>query len=105
MTPPMQIRTWKSGSTAGLPRINLPATSDCSELDHLHEPQQVGDGDSMKSIAIIGAGGCARELAWLIEDISAATSDEASRYTLVGFLVSDANRLGPYDSPTLGDFT
>ena len=59
----------------------------------------------MKSIAIIGAGGCARELAWLIEDISADASDEASRYTPVGFLVSDTNRLGPYDSPILGDFS
>lgn len=59
----------------------------------------------MKSIAIIGAGGCGRELAWLIEDISAATSDEASRYMPVGFLVSDTNRLGPYDSPILGDFS
>jgi sugar O-acyltransferase (sialic acid O-acetyltransferase NeuD family) len=59
----------------------------------------------MKRIAIIGAGGCARELAWLLEDISAATNEEASRYTTVGFLVSDANRIGPYDSPILGDFT
>ena len=59
----------------------------------------------MKRIAIIGAGGFAREVAWLLEDISAATSEEASRYTPVGFLVSDASRIGPYDSPILGDFS
>ena len=59
----------------------------------------------MKRIAIIGAGGCARELAWLLEDISTETNEEASRYTTVGFLVSDASRIGPYDSPVLGDFT
>jgi sugar O-acyltransferase (sialic acid O-acetyltransferase NeuD family) len=59
----------------------------------------------MKRIAIIGAGGCAREVAWLIEDISAATNQEASAYTPVGFLVSDTRRLGPRDSPVLGDFS
>src|ERR1700722_10931624 len=64
-----------------------------------------GGSSSMKRIAIIGAGGFAREVAWLLEDISAATSEEASRYTTVGFLVSDASRIGPYDSPILGDFS
>ncbi|MBS1801645.1 MAG: acetyltransferase [Acidobacteria bacterium] len=59
----------------------------------------------MKRIAIIGAGGFARELAWMLEDISAAISQESSRYETVGFLVSDANRIGPYDSPVLGDFS
>lgn len=59
----------------------------------------------MKRIAIIGAGGCAREVAWLIEDISAAASQEASAYAPVGFLVSDTRRLGPRDSPVLGDFS
>lgn len=58
----------------------------------------------MKRIAIVGAGGFARELAWLIEDISAAANDDAGRYTTVGFLVSDVSRIGPYDSPILGDF-
>src|ERR1700722_10311771 len=65
----------------------------------------LGGSSSMKRIAIIGAGGFAREVAWLLEDISAATSEEASRYTPVGFLVSDASRIGPYDSPILGDFS
>jgi sugar O-acyltransferase (sialic acid O-acetyltransferase NeuD family) len=59
----------------------------------------------MKRIAIIGAGGFAREVAWLLEDISAATNDEDSKYTTTGFLVSDASRIGPYDSPILGDFS
>jgi sugar O-acyltransferase (sialic acid O-acetyltransferase NeuD family) len=59
----------------------------------------------MKRIAIIGAGGMAREVAWLLEDIAAATNQEASRYVTAGFLVSDASRIGPYDSPILGDFS
>ncbi len=59
----------------------------------------------MKRIAIIGAGGCAREVAWLIEDISAAINQEASGYATVGFLVSDTSRPGPCDSPILGDFS
>lgn len=59
----------------------------------------------MKRIAIIGAGGFAREVAWLLEDISAATNQEASAYVAAGFLVSDRNRIGPHDSPVLGDFS
>lgn len=59
----------------------------------------------MKRIAIIGAGGFAREVAWLLDDISAATDQEASRYEVAGFLVSDASRTGPYDSSILGDFS
>ncbi|WP_263368596.1 PglD-related sugar-binding protein [Edaphobacter bradus] len=58
----------------------------------------------MKRIAIIGAGGYAREVAWLLEDISAATNPEAG-YATVGFLVSDTSRIGPHDSPILGDFS
>jgi sugar O-acyltransferase (sialic acid O-acetyltransferase NeuD family) len=59
----------------------------------------------MKRIAIIGAGGFAREVAWLLEDISTATSEEASKYTTVGFLVSDVSRMGSHDSEILGDFS
>jgi sugar O-acyltransferase (sialic acid O-acetyltransferase NeuD family) len=59
----------------------------------------------MKRIAIIGAGGMAREVAWLLEDISAASSQDGSRYATAGFLVSDASRIGPCDSPILGDFS
>lgn len=58
----------------------------------------------MKRIAIIGAGGFAREVAWVLEDI-AATNQETSRYAMAGFLVSDASRIGPHDSPVLGDFS
>src|SRR5207248_7300603 len=59
----------------------------------------------MKRIAIIGAGGMAREVAWLLEDISLVTNEETSGYITAGFLVSDASRIGPYDSPILGDFS
>jgi sugar O-acyltransferase (sialic acid O-acetyltransferase NeuD family) len=59
----------------------------------------------MKRIAIIGAGGFAREVAWLIEDISASTDQQTSVCVAAGFLVSDASRIGPYDSPILGDFS
>jgi sugar O-acyltransferase (sialic acid O-acetyltransferase NeuD family) len=59
----------------------------------------------MKRIAIIGAGGFAREVAWLLEDISAATNQDASAYVAAGFLVSDASRLGPCDSAIAGDFS
>jgi sugar O-acyltransferase (sialic acid O-acetyltransferase NeuD family) len=59
----------------------------------------------MKRIAIIGAGGLAREVAWLLEDISSASSQEAFAYEVAGFLVSDASRTGPYDNSILGDFS
>jgi sugar O-acyltransferase (sialic acid O-acetyltransferase NeuD family) len=58
----------------------------------------------MKRIAIIGAGGFAREVAWLLEDIG-ATNQETSRYANSGFLVSDTSHIGPHDSPVLGDFS
>jgi sugar O-acyltransferase (sialic acid O-acetyltransferase NeuD family) len=58
----------------------------------------------MKRIAIIGAGGFAREVAWLLEDLSAA-NERASAYVSAGFLVSEASRIGLYDSPVLGDFS
>jgi sugar O-acyltransferase (sialic acid O-acetyltransferase NeuD family) len=53
----------------------------------------------MKSIAIIGAGGFAREVEWLIKDISAA----GDSYDFLGYLVSDRSKLGPHDSPVLGE--
>lgn len=60
----------------------------------------------MKRIAIIGAGGFARELAWLIEEIFASTEDPAGDgYEVAGFLVSDTTRLGAHDSAVLGDFS
>jgi len=59
----------------------------------------------MKRIAIIGAGGFAREVAWLIDEISGFAKEDSARFSLVGFLVSDVSRIGPYDSPVLGDFS
>lgn len=47
----------------------------------------------MKTIAIVGAGGFARELQWLIRELP---------FEFVGFL---ANQQGEFDSPVLGDFS
>jgi len=56
----------------------------------------------MKRIAVIGAGGFAREVAWLIRDINAA----APQYEFAGYLVSDLTKLTEHDSrgEVLGDF-
>lgn len=58
-------------------------------------------------IAVIGAGGFAREIAWLIYDI--ATEQAMLEYQqpieFVGFLVSDATKLGPRDTKILGEFS
>ncbi|MAQ18370.1 MAG: acetyltransferase [Sandaracinus sp.] len=51
-------------------------------------------------IIIIGAGGHARDTAWLARDIA---SRGGTRFEVVGFVVSDSSRLGPHDSPVLGD--
>lgn len=59
----------------------------------------------IERIAIIGAGGCARELAWLLEDISAAAQKGDRQYSTLGYLRSDAKHPGLYDSPVLGDFS
>ncbi len=50
-------------------------------------------------IVIIGAGGQARDTAWLIREINAVEPS----YELAGFVVSDASKLGPHDSEVLGD--
>ncbi len=57
----------------------------------------------MKRPAATGAGGSAREVAWLIRDINAA----APRYEFLGYVVSDASKLGEHDSKgeVLGDFS
>jgi sugar O-acyltransferase (sialic acid O-acetyltransferase NeuD family) len=56
----------------------------------------------MKKIAIIGAGGFAREVTWLIRDINR----DAPQFDFLGYLVSDASRPAEHDSKelTLGDF-
>lgn len=58
-----------------------------------------------KRIVIIGAGGFAREVRWLLEDITASVSDED--YAFLGYVVSDLQSLGPHDSAddVLGDYS
>jgi sugar O-acyltransferase (sialic acid O-acetyltransferase NeuD family) len=57
---------------------------------------------SKKQIAIIGAGGFAREVAWLIRDISRVSGE----YEFAGFVVTDPSRLSDRDSRDLvrGDY-
>ena len=57
---------------------------------------------ALKKIVIIGAGGLARETKFLIDDIN----ERQAKYEFLGYLVSDLNRLGDYDSKgeVLGDF-
>lgn len=56
-----------------------------------------------RSLVILGAGGFARELAWLVRDINAAGGPV--RYDLAGFVVTDLSKLGEHDSrdEVLGD--
>jgi hypothetical protein len=56
----------------------------------------------MKNLVIIGAGGFAREVRWLVQDIN---RDQA-QFEFAGYIVSDLSRLGDHDSKTeiLGDF-
>jgi sugar O-acyltransferase (sialic acid O-acetyltransferase NeuD family) len=58
----------------------------------------------MKRIAIIGAGGFARELRWLLTEIAADHSRRYKSFDVAGFLVSDRGKLGPHDSDVLGEF-
>jgi sugar O-acyltransferase (sialic acid O-acetyltransferase NeuD family) len=53
---------------------------------------------AVKTVFVIGAGGCAREVKWTIE--------ETGTHAFAGFLVSDLARLGPHDSreEVRGDF-
>jgi sugar O-acyltransferase (sialic acid O-acetyltransferase NeuD family) len=57
----------------------------------------------VKRIAVIGAGGFAREVAWLIRDINAAKP----QFEFAGYLVSDLSKLGAHDSrgEVLGDLS
>ena len=59
-----------------------------------------------KRLVIIGAGGFAREVRMLAEDITREPDGEAG-YEFVGYLVSDPAKPGPYDSSDeiLGDFS
>ena len=56
---------------------------------------------SLKRIAVFGAGGFAREVRWLIEEINR----HQPTYAFAGFVVSDLSKLGEHDSRSeiLGD--
>ena len=51
----------------------------------------------MKKIVVVGAGGFARELRWLIEEINAA----APTWEFAGFVLSDLGKLDQHDSRDL----
>lgn len=48
----------------------------------------------MNRVAIVGAGGLAREILWMLR-----TSPEANAMQFLGFVVTDPTRHSPYDSP------
>jgi sugar O-acyltransferase (sialic acid O-acetyltransferase NeuD family) len=56
-----------------------------------------------KNIGVIGAGGFAREVAWLIRDINKG----AESFAFMGYVVSDLSKLGEHDSreDVLGDYS
>jgi len=58
--------------------------------------------NSVQRVAILGAGGFAREVAWLIRDINRAKLS----YEFLGYVVSDLSRLGERNScsEVLGDY-
>lgn len=58
--------------------------------------------NSVQRVAILGAGGFAREVAWLIRDINRARLS----YEFLGYVVSDLSRVGEHDSreQVLGDY-
>jgi len=60
-----------------------------------------------KRIAIVGAGGMAREVAWLISDIAhdRYLHQPSESMEVAGFLVSDPTKISERDSDILGDFT
>ncbi len=51
----------------------------------------------MERLIIIGAGGVARELRWLLDDLN----EDSPRYEVLGHVVSDLGALGPTDSDEL----
>lgn len=59
-----------------------------------------------KQIAVVGAGGFAREVAWLIADIARDPSPRKRMepMDLAGFLVSDSTKASAADAGVLGDF-
>lgn len=57
----------------------------------------------MQRVVIIGAGGFAREVEWLLREINRGANEELFRF--IGYVVSDLQKLGPHDSreQVLGD--
>lgn len=57
---------------------------------------------AVQRIVVVGAGGFAREMKWLIEEIN----QSRACFQFLGYVVSDIGRLGEYDShdEVLGDF-
>ncbi len=53
-----------------------------------------------RRIVVVGAGGQARDIAWLVRELDRA----GAGLELVGFVVTDTARLGPHDSEVLGDY-
>jgi sugar O-acyltransferase (sialic acid O-acetyltransferase NeuD family) len=51
-----------------------------------------------KRIVVVGAGGFAREVAWLIREIDQAQAAGGGAYAFAGFVVTDLARLGEGDS-------
>ncbi|MHB8838262.1 MAG: NeuD/PglB/VioB family sugar acetyltransferase [Gemmatimonadaceae bacterium] len=54
-------------------------------------------------VVVLGAGGFAREVRWLLQDINR----QSTQYSFRGYVVSDLTSIGPYDSRSeiLGDFS
>lgn len=57
----------------------------------------------MRRIAVLGAGGLAREVEWLIQEINR----EQQEWEFAGFIVSDLNHVGEFDDRAriLGDYS
>lgn len=53
-------------------------------------------------VVMVGAGGQARDTAWLMTEIG--RNDASQDLALIGFVVTDITRLSPHDSPVLGDY-
>lgn len=58
-----------------------------------------------KKIVIVGAGGFAREVEWLIREINKNAPDSSAPYQFMGYVVSDLSKLTPLEQKSvLGDF-
>lgn len=55
---------------------------------------------SRMRVAIVGAGGFAREVEWLLRELDPS----GERCEFAGYVVSDLGRVGPHDSAVLGDY-